>query len=68
MATLELSIGEEAAVTPVRGTRRLGSLFWAAIAWMTFVFAAAALANLLPLPSPTDMDMLERRASMSAQH
>src|SRR5712691_9241611 len=68
MATLELSIGEEVAVTPVRRTRRLGPLFWAAIAWMTFVFAAAALANLLPLPSPTDMDMLERRASMSAQH
>src|SRR6267378_2472608 len=68
MATLELSIDEEVAVTPVRRTRRLGPLFWAAIAWMTFVFVAAALANLLPLPSPTDMDMLERRASMSAQH
>ena len=68
MATLELSIGEEVAVTPVRRTRRLGPLFWAAIAWMTFVFAAAALANLLPLPSPTDMDMLERRAAFSAAH
>ncbi|HMI13693.1 MAG TPA: ABC transporter permease, partial [Bradyrhizobium sp.] len=68
MATLELSIGEEVAVTPVRWTRRLGPLFWAAIVWMTFVFAAAALANLLPLPGPADMDMLERRASMSAQH
>src|SRR5258705_5355158 len=68
MATLELSIGEEVAVTRVRRTRRLGPLFWAAIAWMTFVVVAAALANLLPLPSRTDMDMLERRASMSAQH
>src|SRR3981189_1899415 len=68
MATLELSIGEEVSVTPVRRTRRLGPLFWAGSAWMTFVFVAAALANLLPLLSPTDMDMLERRASMSAQH
>src|SRR6202158_459680 len=29
---------------------------------------AAALAALLPLPSPTDMDMLERRAPASALH
>ena len=49
-------------------TRRLGPLFWAAIGWMIFVFAAAALASLLPLPSPTDMDMLERRAPVSAVH
>src|SRR6202171_4988594 len=68
MATLELSIGEEVAVTPVRRTRRLGALFWAAIGWMILVFAAAALAGLLPMPSPTDMDMLERRAPMSALH
>jgi peptide/nickel transport system permease protein len=68
MATLELGIGEEVAVTLVRRTRRLGPLFWAAIAWMTLVFAVAALANLLPLPSPTDMDMLERRAPFSAEH
>jgi peptide/nickel transport system permease protein len=35
---------------------------------MTFIFAAAALAGVLPLPSPTDMDMLERRAPASALH
>jgi peptide/nickel transport system permease protein len=68
MATLELSIGEEVAVSPVRRTRRLGLLFWASIGWMVFVFVAAILAPLLPLPSPTDMDMLERRASISALH
>jgi peptide/nickel transport system permease protein len=34
---------------------------------MIFVFAAAALAGLLPF-SPTDMDMLERRAPPSALH
>jgi peptide/nickel transport system permease protein len=67
MATLELSIDEDIAVSPVRRPRRLGPLFWAAIAWMIFVFAAAALAGLLPF-SPTDMDMLERRAPPSALH
>src|SRR5665213_1947347 len=67
MATLELVI-DEAIVSPVRRTRRLGSLFWMAIGWMIFILAAAALAGLLPLPSPTDMDMLERRAPMSALH
>jgi peptide/nickel transport system permease protein len=67
MATLELVI-DDAIVAPVRRTRRLGSLFWMAIGWMIFILAAAALADLLPLPSPTDMDMLERRAPMSALH
>src|SRR6202790_921412 len=66
MATLELSI-EDVAVGEMRRTRRLGLLFWAAIAWMIFVFAAAAVAGLLPF-SPTDMDMLERRAPPSALH
>ena len=66
MATLELGI-EEVAVSAISRTRRLGPLFWAAIAWMSFVFAAAAFGGLLPL-SPTDMDMLERRAMPSAFH
>jgi peptide/nickel transport system permease protein len=66
MATLELSI-EEVAVSAISRTRRLGPLFWVAIAWMSLVFAAAALAGLLPF-SPTDMDMLERRAPPSALH
>jgi peptide/nickel transport system permease protein len=68
MATLELSIDEEVAVSPIRRTRRLGTLFWTAIAWTIFVFVAASLADLLPLPSPTDMDMLARRAPASALH
>src|SRR3982075_3601961 len=67
MATLELSVDQDVAVSPIRRKRRLGPLFWAAIAWMIFVFAAAALAGLLPF-SPTDMDMLERRAAPSALH
>jgi len=69
MATLELTIREEdvtAAFVP--RPRRLGVLFWIAIGWMALVFAVAILADILPLPSPTDMDMLERRAPVSAEH
>jgi peptide/nickel transport system permease protein len=68
MATLEIAIEEGVAARPLRRTRRIGALFWAAIAWMILMFAAAALADVLPLPGPTDMDMLERRAPASALH
>jgi peptide/nickel transport system permease protein len=68
MATLEFAIDEGVAVSPVKRTRRLGPLFWAAMVWLVFIFAAAAFADLLPLPSPTEMDMLERRAPASALH
>jgi peptide/nickel transport system permease protein len=68
MATLELGIEGDVVGSPVKQTRRLGPLFWAAIVWMVAVVAAAAFADLLPLPSPTDMDMLERRAPVSALH
>ncbi|MGY4477761.1 ABC transporter permease [Bradyrhizobium sp. USDA 3364] len=67
MATLELSLDESGA-EPVRRRRRLGTLFWFAIGWMVLVFAVAVFADLLPLPSPTDMDMLERRGPISAEH
>ncbi|WP_166297901.1 ABC transporter permease [Bradyrhizobium sp. 2S1] len=67
MATLELSLDETTAA-PARRRRRVGTLFWCAIGWMVLVFAVAILADLLPLPSPTDMDMLERRAPFSAEH
>jgi peptide/nickel transport system permease protein len=68
MATLELGIDQAAAETPVRQGRRLGPLFWLAIGWVIFVFAVAISADVLPLPSPTDMDMLEKRASFSSGH
>jgi peptide/nickel transport system permease protein len=68
MATLELEIAEEAVTQPARKGRRLGMLFWAAIGWLVFVCAVAVFATVLPLPSPTDMDMLERRAPFSAEH
>jgi peptide/nickel transport system permease protein len=46
----------------------LGLLFWLAIGWMILIFAVAIFAEQLPLPSPTDMDMLEKRAAFSAEH
>src|SRR5438445_2391984 len=68
MATLELSIDRDVAVAPPRRGRRLGPLFWMAIGWMIFAFAVAISADVLPLPSPTDMDMLEKRAPFSFDH
>jgi len=68
MATLELSMQEEVVVTPVKRKQPLGVLFWIAIGWIILVFAVAILAPILPLPSPTDMDMLDRRAPASTMH
>jgi peptide/nickel transport system permease protein len=68
MATLELTIQEDLAVGSAPRTRKFGLLFWSAIGWMTLVFTLALLAPVLPLPSPTDMAMLERRAPVSAAH
>jgi peptide/nickel transport system permease protein len=68
MATLELSVSEEIIATPVKQTRRLGTLFWMAVGWMVLVFALAIFAPVLPLSSPTDMDMLDRRAAFSSLH
>jgi peptide/nickel transport system permease protein len=68
MATLELVVNDDVAAPAVSRTRRLGPLFWVAIAWMALIFAVAILAPVLPLPSPTDMDMLERRAPFSLDH
>ena len=65
MAVLDASL--DAAVAP-RRRRRLSNIFWAAAAWIALVVAAAALANFLPIPSPTEMDMLARRMPPDAQH
>ena len=67
MAALDVSI-DTAAVAPVRRKRRLGGLFIAAVAWIALVALAAIFANLLPIPSPTDIDMLGKRALPSAEH
>ena len=50
------------------GFAKFGWLFWLALGWIGWIVLAAGLADLLPLPSPTDMDMLERRAPPSAAH
>ncbi|MGH6716861.1 MAG: ABC transporter permease [Bradyrhizobium sp.] len=68
MATLDLGIGQDVAASPARSTRKLGLLFWAAIAWIAFVIAIAILAPVLPLPNPFHMNMLSRRAPISALH
>jgi len=68
MATLELSIDQDVVEASERRGRRLGPLFWIAISWVIFVFAVAIFADVLPLPSPTDMDMLEKRAPFSFVH
>jgi len=68
MATLELTLDEELQAQPLKRRRRLGLLFWAAIGWLVIVFTVAIFADFLPIPSPTDMDMLERRAPFSAEH
>jgi peptide/nickel transport system permease protein len=67
MATLELVIDEPIA-HPVRRRRRFGTLLWLALGWIALVFITAMFANLLPMPSPTDMDMLDRRATPSLMH
>ena len=67
MAALDVGI-DTAAVTPVRKHRQLGGLFIAAVAWIALVALGAIFADLLPIPSPTDIDMLGKRALPSAEH
>jgi peptide/nickel transport system permease protein len=67
MAALDVSI-DTATVTPVRRRRKVGGLFVAAVAWIALVALAAIFANFLPIASPTDMDMLGKRALPSLEH
>ena len=50
----------------VRVSLRLPPLFWLAVGWIGVILALALFANLLAVPSPTDMDMLEKRMPPSA--
>ncbi len=67
MAALDVGV-DTAEVTPVRRRRRVGGLFIASVIWIALVALGAIFADLLPIPSPTDMDMLSKRALPSAQH
>jgi len=67
MAVLDLEV-DTAVVSPVRKRRRVGALFLAAVAWIVLIGLAAALAGALPIVSPTDMDILARRAPPGAEH
>ena len=48
--------------------RRTGLLFWCALGWITLVLLAAIVADVLPIPSPTDMDIFARRKGPSLAH
>ena len=66
-AALDVGI-DTSEVTPVRRQRRVGGLFIASGIWIALVALGAIFADLLPIPSPTDMDMLGKRALPSAEH
>ncbi|MBS0550110.1 MAG: ABC transporter permease [Proteobacteria bacterium] len=51
-----------------RGGRRPGAVLACALVWLALIGCAAIFANLLPLPSPTEMDLLGKRALPDAQH
>ncbi|MBY0318882.1 MAG: ABC transporter permease [Reyranella sp.] len=61
MAVLELERDVETEA-PVRRQRRVGALFIASVAWLAVIGLGAIFANWLPIQSPTDMDLLAKRA------
>jgi peptide/nickel transport system permease protein len=64
-----LDVGvDTSAVAPVRRRRALGGLFVASAVWIALVALGAIFADVLPIPSPTDIDMLGKRALPSAEH
>jgi peptide/nickel transport system permease protein len=64
MAALDVEVEPVAPVSARRGSL----IFWLAIAWIAIVVSAAVAADWLPLTSPSDMDLLARRAGPSADH
>ena len=67
MAALDVA-NDTIDVAPVRKRRGPGVLFLCASGWIVLLVLAAVLADLLPIPSPTDMDMLGKRAAPGAEH
>lgn len=66
-AALDVGV-DTSAVAPVRQRRQLGGLFFVSVAWIALVALGAIFADLLPVPSPTEIDMLGKRALPSAEH
>jgi peptide/nickel transport system permease protein len=59
--------GDVASAEPVRRQRRIGALFICAVAWIVLIGLAAIFANWLPIQSPTDMDLLAKRAPLFSE-
>ena len=70
MAALETTDPALAAdlVSPVRRAPRLSPALVIALGWIVLLLMLATLAPLLPIPSPTDIDFLAKRAPPSAIH
>lgn len=67
MAALDIDV-DTSAVAPVRKRRLVGGLFVLSVIWIALVAFGAIFANVLPIPSPTDIDMLGKRAPPSWEH
>jgi peptide/nickel transport system permease protein len=63
MAVLELE-RDVATEAPVRRPRRVGVLFIGSVAWIVLIGLSAIFADWLPIQSPTDMDLLAKRAPL----
>ena len=68
MAALDATGALEPAGALARRRRRLGLVFWLAIAWIALVLVLALCAPLLPLADPAKMSLLARRAPPAAAH
>jgi peptide/nickel transport system permease protein len=67
MAVLDTATDiEVSSVSPARN--RVGTVFWLAIGWIMLAFACALFADVLPIHSPSDMDLLGRRLAPNAEN
>ncbi len=56
--------GDITTAAPVGRPRRVGVLFIGSVAWIAVIGLAAIFAEWLPIQSPTDMDLLAKRAPL----
>src|SRR5689334_17786219 len=62
MAVLEIEGDDTVIAAPVSRPRKIGPLFVLAVAWIALIGLAAIFADWLPIQSPTDIDILAKRA------